>query len=257
MENILETKSLSVSFGEHDVIKDVNMEIERGKLTSIIGPNGAGKTTLFNLLSGQIAPTEGEIYFKKDNITKLSVPLRARRGIGRSFQLTNIFPELTVLENIRLAIQSSSKDYYSIFPRLSYMNRQQDEAKAAMERCMLSGKEDVLAQDLAHGEKRKLELAMLLALKTELLLLDEPTAGISIEEIPAILEVIEKIKKEGLYTIVLIEHKMEMVMHLSDTLVVLFNGELLASGNPKEIIKDQRVQTAYLGGFHRESIKTG
>ncbi|WP_226617705.1 ABC transporter ATP-binding protein [Cytobacillus firmus] len=257
MKNILETKNLSVSFGEHDVIKEVNLEIERGKLTSIIGPNGAGKTTLFNLLSGQIPPTKGEIYFKKDNITKLSVPLRARRGIGRSFQLTNIFPELTVLENIRLAIQSSSKDYYSIFPRLSSMSRQQDEAKAAMERCMLSGKEDVLAQDLAHGEKRKLELAMLLALKTELLLLDEPTAGISIEEIPAILEVIENIKKEGMYTIVLIEHKMEMVMHLSDTLVVLFNGELLASGNPREIIKDQRVQTAYLGGLHRESIKTG
>ncbi|EFV76739.1 ABC transporter ATP-binding protein [Cytobacillus pseudoceanisediminis] len=257
MEKILETKSLSVSFGEHDVIKDVSLEIERGKLTSIIGPNGAGKTTLFNLLSGQITPTNGEIYFKKDNITKLSVPLRARRGIGRSFQLTNIFPELTVLENIRLAIQSSSKDYYSILPRLSFMSRQQEEAKFAMERCMLSGKEDVLAQDLAHGEKRKLELAMLLALKTELLLLDEPTAGISIEEIPAILQVIENIKKEGMYTIVLIEHKMEMVMHLSDTLVVLFNGELLASGNPKEIIKDQRVQTAYLGGLHRESIKTG
>ncbi|MGD6903188.1 ABC transporter ATP-binding protein [Bacillus infantis] len=257
MENILVTKALSVSFGEHDVIREVNLEIERGKLTSIIGPNGAGKTTLFNLLSGQIAPTKGEIYFRKDNVTKLSVPLRARRGIGRSFQLTNIFLELTVLENIRLAIQSSSKDYYSLFPRLSFMSRQKNEAKSYMEKCMLSGKADVLAQDLAHGEKRKLELAMLLALKTELLLLDEPTAGISIEETPAILEVIENIKKEGMYTIVLIEHKMEMVMHLSDTLVVLFNGELLASGNPKEIIKDERVQTAYLGGLHRESIKTG
>ena len=126
-----------------------------------------------------------------------------------------------------------------------------------MTKCMLNGKEHVLAQDLAHRKKRKLELAMLLALKTELLLLDEPTAGISIEEIPAILEVIENIKKEDRYTIVLIEHKMEMVMHLSDILVVLFNGELLASGNPQEIIKDQRVQTAYLGGLHRESIKIG
>ena len=257
MEPILETKNLSVSFGEHDVIKDVTLKIERGRLISIIGPNGAGKTTLFNLLSGQISPTKGDIYFKNENITKLSVPLRARRGIGRSFQLTNIFPELTVLENIRLAIQSSSNDYYTILPRLSSRSRQQEEAKAFMKKCMLSGKEEVLAQDLAHGEKRKLELAMLLALKTELLLLDEPTAGISIEEVPAILEVIENIKKEGLYTIILIEHKMEMVMHLSDTLVVLFNGELLASGNPQEIIKDQRVQTAYLGGLHRESIKTG
>ncbi|MDQ0859608.1 ABC transporter ATP-binding protein [Bacillus sp. V2I10] len=257
MEKILETKNLSVSFGEHDVIKDVNLEIQRGKLISIIGPNGAGKTTLFNLLSGQITPTKGEIYFKNENVTRLSVPLKARRGIGRSFQLTNIFPELTVLENIRLAIQSSNKDFYSIFPRFSFMARQQHEAKAVMKKCMLKGKGNVLAQDLAHGEKRKLELAMLLALKTELLLLDEPTAGISIEEIPAILEVIENIKREGTHTIILIEHKMEMVMLLSDQLVVLFNGELLASGNPEEIIKDQRVQTAYLGGLHSESIKSG
>ncbi|WP_053362602.1 ABC transporter ATP-binding protein [Bacillus sp. FJAT-27251] len=257
MKPILATRNLSVSFGEHDVIKGMNLEIERGKLTSIIGPNGAGKTTLFNLLSGQVTPTKGEIYFKNEEITKLSIPLRARRGIGRSFQLTNIFPELTVLENIRLAVQSSNQDFYSIFPRFSFFSRQQEEAKAVLEKCMLTGKESVLAKDLAHGEKRKLELAMLLALKTELLLLDEPTAGISLEEIPAILDVIENIKREGTHTIVLIEHKMEMVMYLSDRLIVLFNGELLASGNPHEIIRDQRVQTAYLGGLHSESIKIG
>lgn len=254
MDFILQTRNLSVSFGEHDVIKDINLEIESGKLISIIGPNGAGKTTLFNLLSGQISPTEGQIYFQSEDVTKLSVPFRARMGIGRSFQLMNIFPELTVLENIRLAIQSSSKDFYSIFPRFSFLCRQEDEAKAFMKKCMLHGKENALAQDLSHGDKRKLELAMLLALKTELLLLDEPTAGISIEEIPVILEVIENIKKEGLYTILLIEHKIDMVMNLSDLLVVLFNGELLAIGNPKDIIKDQRVQTAYLGGLHNDSI---
>ena len=134
MEPILETKNLSVSFGEHDVIRDVTLKNRARKAHLYYRSNGAGKTTLFNLLSGQISPTKGNIYFKNENITKLSVPLRARRGIGRSFQLTNIFPELTVLENIRLAIQSSSNDYYSILPRLSSRIRQQDEAKAFMKK---------------------------------------------------------------------------------------------------------------------------
>lgn len=257
MNTILRTAGLSVSFGEHDVIKEVDLEIERGKLVSIIGPNGAGKTTLFNLISGQISPTRGEIFFKDRNVTGLSIPMRARAGIGRSFQLTNIFPELTVLENIRLSVQSAGKDYFSIFPKPGLKRRQEEEARELMETCMLKEKGDALAIDLAHGEKRKLELAMLLALKTELLLLDEPTAGISIEDIPAILEVINRIKAGGHHTIVLIEHKMDMVMHLSDRLVVLFNGELLASGDPRTIIKDERVQTAYLGGMHNESIKSG
>lgn len=257
MPAILTTNQLCVSFGEHQVINDVNLCIERGKLVSIIGPNGAGKTTLFNLISGQIKPTKGDISFNGETVTKLPVPMRVRRGIGRSFQLTNIFPELTVLENIRLSLQASGKDYYSIFPRPSLRRRQLREAQELAEKCMLSDKKEVLAQHLAHGDKRKLEIAMLLALKTELLLLDEPTAGISVDDIPAILEVIERIKREGHHTIVLIEHKMEMVLHLSDELIVLFNGELLAKGDPEDIIKDERVQTAYLGGMHSESIKSG
>ena len=257
MEKLLETRNLSVSFGEHHVIKDVNLIIQKGKFISIIGPNGAGKTTLFNLLSGQLSPTKGGIYFKERDITKLSIPDRTRLGMGRSFQLTNIFPELTVLENIRLGVQSYEKDYYRFFPRQAQYKQQQEEARHLLEAVLLNEKEDVLAKDLAHGEKRKLELAMLLALKTDLLLLDEPTAGISIEEVPAILQVIENIKTDCEKTIVLIEHKMDMVLHLSDHLIVLFQGELLAEGLPGEIMKDERVQTAYLGGLYSDTIKSG
>ncbi|SFI06702.1 MULTISPECIES: ABC transporter ATP-binding protein [unclassified Bacillus (in: firmicutes)] len=257
MEKLLETRNLCVSFGEHHVIKDVNLVISKGKFISIIGPNGAGKTTLFNLLSGQLSPTKGEVYFKERDITKLSIPDRASLGMGRSFQLTNIFPELTVLENVRLSVQSYAKDYYRFFPRPSRYKQQQEEARHLLEAVLLNEKEEVLAKDLAHGEKRKLELAMLLALKTDLLLLDEPTAGISIEEVPAILQVIENIKNDRKKTIVLIEHKMDMVLRLSDHLVVLFQGELLAEGLPEEIMKDERVQTAYLGGLYSDTIKSG
>lgn len=257
LNSLLSTNNLCVSFGKHDVIKNVNLTIPTGKLVSIIGPNGAGKTTLFNLLSGQIKPTKGEIFLKEKNITGTSIPERTRLGIGRSFQLTNIFPDFTVLENVRLGVQSANHDFFSLFPSKSKLNFQQEEARSLLQLVMLEEKVDVLAKALAHGEKRKLELAMLLALKTELLLLDEPTAGISVEEVPAILKVIENIKKSGEKTIVLIEHKIEMILHLSDQLVVLFNGELLASGIPEEIMKEERVQTAYLGGLYNESLKSG
>jgi branched-chain amino acid transport system ATP-binding protein len=257
LEALLETRNLSISFGEQEVIRDVNFKAPKGKFLSIIGPNGAGKTTLFNLLSGQLAPTKGEIYFKGQNITNLSVAERARMGIGRSFQLTNIFPELTVLENVRLAVQSQRKDFYSILPKPAKYRKQLEEARRLLDMVFLKKKEDYLAINLTHGEKRKLEIAMLLALKPNLLLLDEPTAGISVEEVPAILEVIENIKKDSENTIVLIEHKIEMVLALSDYLVVLFNGELLAEGEPGVIMQDERVQNAYLGGLsHAASGKS-
>jgi branched-chain amino acid transport system ATP-binding protein len=257
LEALLETRNLSISFGEQEVIRDVNFKAPKGKFLSIIGPNGAGKTTLFNLLSGQLAPTKGEIYFKGQNITNLSVAERARMGMGRSFQLTNIFPELTVLENVRLAVQSQRKDFYSILPKPAKYRKQLEEARRLLDMVFLKEKEDYLAINLTHGEKRKLEIAMLLALKPNLLLLDEPTAGISVEEVPAILEVIENIKKDSENTIVLIEHKIEMVLALSDYLVVLFNGELLAEGEPGVIMQDERVQNAYLGGLsHAASGKS-
>lgn len=254
MDYILETEELAVSFGEHQVIQNMNFKIPKGKFLSIIGPNGAGKTTLFNLLSGQIAPTKGKIYFKGQDITKSSISSRTQLGMGRSFQLTNIFPDLTVLENVRIAVQASVQDFFGFIPRPSKFRLQQEKAHHLLEVVYLQDRRNEIAKNLTHGEKRKLELAMLLALKSDLLLLDEPTAGISVEEVPAILEVIENIKTDKSKTIVLIEHKIDMVLHLSDYLFVLFNGELLAEGNPSEILKDERVQTAYLGGgYHAKS----
>ena len=249
-------KNLSKNYKKKEAVKNVDATLSPG-IWGLLGANGAGKTTLFNLLSGQLKPTKGEIYFKGENVTSYSIPMRTRLGIGRSFQLTNIFPELSVLENIRLAVQAEQKDFFRFIPTKKKYLGQQEEARRLLNEVMLEGKKDVLAKDLAHGEKRKLELAMLMALKTELLLLDEPTAGISVEEVPAILKVIEKIKMNGSSTIVLIEHKMDMVMHLSDQIAVLFHGELLAEGSPSEIMQNERVQNAYLGGLYHDSLKSG
>lgn len=255
MEYILETNDLSISFGEHHVIQGVNFRVPKGKFLSIIGPNGAGKTTLFNMLSGQLKPSSGSIYFKGKDITNLPPAERTRLGIGRSFQLTNIFPDLTVLENVRMSIQSAEADFFSFFPKLSTLKQQREKAIEMLEKVQLDHRADAIAINLSHGEKRKLELAMLLALETELLLLDEPTAGISVEEVPAVLEVIKNIKKDTSKTIVLIEHKIDMMLELSDYLSVLLNGTILAEGNPEKIMQDERVQTAYLGGLY--NVKSG
>ncbi|MFC0211429.1 ABC transporter ATP-binding protein [Paenibacillus chartarius] len=253
MKPILETRDLTVAFGGHTAVNGVELTVPPCHFKSIIGPNGAGKTTLFNLLSGQLKPTRGEVWFKGENITNMPPHLRTRRGLGRSFQITNVFPNLTVLENVRLAVQSRESIRFHLFRHFSAYRRLLDEAYALLDTVLLADKADSPACLLAHGEKRKLEIAMLLALDAELLLLDEPTAGISIEEVPAILEVIQAIRDRRDRSIVLIEHKMEMVLHLSDSLTVLFNGRLLADGTPEEIMRSEQVQSAYLGGLYDDA----
>ncbi|MRH43655.1 ATP-binding cassette domain-containing protein [Aquibacillus halophilus] len=254
METILESKGLSIAFGGHIAVNQISISILEKQFTSVIGPNGAGKTTLFNLLSGQLSPTAGKIFFKGQDITSFSPTDRARLGIGRSFQITNVFPNLTVLENVRLAVQSQAKVRYQIFAHYKHYKQFEEKALSLLETVLLNNKATVIASNLAHGEKRKLEIAMLLALETEVLLLDEPTAGMSIEEVPAILEVIKKIKEQGDRTIVLIEHKMDMILDLSDEVMVLFHGELLARGTPAEIMDNEKVQSAYLGGSYDEHL---
>lgn len=250
METLIETKNLTIAFGGHIAVDHVNMTVPKNQFISIIGPNGAGKTTFFNLLSGQLAPTEGEIFFHGENITKLSPTVRTRKGIGRSFQITNVFPNLSVLENVRLAVQSQAGIRYQMLVSFKKYKDLEEKAVEWLQMVMLDDKKETLASNLAHGEKRKLEIAMLLALNTEVLLLDEPTAGMSLEEVPAILDVIRRIKEKGDRTILLIEHKMDMILDLSDTVMVLFNGRLLADGTPDEIMKNETVQSAYLGGIH-------
>ncbi|TGB01020.1 ABC transporter ATP-binding protein [Halobacillus salinus] len=251
---MLETKDLTIQFGGHTAVDHVTVDIAEKQLTSIIGPNGAGKTTFFNLLSGQLSPTEGEIYFRGENITSMSTTKRSRLGIGRSFQITNVFPNLTVLENVRLAVQSKRNVRYQMMAHFLHYKKFQEEAYALLEKVLLDKKADTIAANLAHGEKRKLEIAMLLALDSEILLLDEPTAGMALEEVPAIIEVIEHIKARKEQTIVLIEHKMDMIMDLSDEVLVLFHGELLAQGTPEDIIANDIVQSAYLGGMYNERL---
>ncbi|CAG9607358.1 Arginine transport ATP-binding protein ArtM [Pseudoneobacillus rhizosphaerae] len=252
MTTLIETKDLTITFGGHIAVDGVTIAVPKNHFKSIIGPNGAGKTTFFNLLSGQLSPSKGSILFNGKDITKFTPTKRTREGIGRSFQITNVFPNLTVLENVRLAVQSQRGLRYTMFSHFKKYKDFETKSIDWLKLVLLDEKKDSLAKNLAHGEKRKLEIAMLLALETEVLLLDEPTAGMSLEEVPAILEVIKKIKEQGNRTIILIEHKMDMILDLSDSVMVLFNGRLLADGTPNEIMQNELVQSAYLGGLHDE-----
>ncbi|WP_442603459.1 ABC transporter ATP-binding protein [Paenibacillus sp. KN14-4R] len=253
MDSILETRDLTIAFGGHTAVNEVSLHIPNNHFKSIIGPNGAGKTTFFNLLSGQLKPTKGQVIFKGADVTHLPPPLRTRLGMGRSFQITNVFPNLSVFENVRLAVQSTAGVRFNLFSHFSKFKQFEEESLQLLDAVFLGAKADALAKNLAHGEKRKLEIAMLLALKSDLLLLDEPTAGISLEEVPAILDVIRSIKERRDRAIVLIEHKMEMVLDLSDSVTVLFNGRLLADGTPEDIMQNELVQSAYLGGLYDDA----
>lgn len=257
LEPIIRTENLSIQFGGHLAVDDVNFEMPAKHFKSIIGPNGAGKTTFFNLLSGELKPTQGEVFLRGKSLANVSPVERTRKGIGRSFQLTNIFPNLTVLENVRIAVQSREKVRFNFYKHYIQYKTITDEAGELLNQVLLGNKMHAIASRLSHGEKRKLEIAMLLALNTEILLLDEPTAGMSLEEVPTILEIICAIKEKGDKTILLIEHKMDMILDLSDSIMVLFNGRLLANGTPLEIMNNEIVQKAYLGGLYDEQyIKT-
>ncbi|MGV3487076.1 MAG: ABC transporter ATP-binding protein [Tuberibacillus sp.] len=249
MGALLKTEALTIAFGGHVAVNNVSFQVEENQFKSIIGPNGAGKTTLFNMLSGQLKPTSGKIWFDNKEVTHLAPADRTRLGIGRSFQLTNVFPNLTVLENVRLAVQSHAGVRFQMFRKYTRYKQFEEKAYGLLKSVFLENKAASLAKHLAHGEQRKLEIAMLLALEPRMMLLDEPTAGMSVDEVPAILEVIQRLKEEGKRTILLIEHKMDMVLELSDTMMVLHNGECIAEGTPKEIMDNDIVQTAYLGGF--------
>jgi branched-chain amino acid transport system ATP-binding protein len=245
---ILETRDLTIRFGGHVAVDHVSLRIEPFVLKSIIGPNGAGKTTLFNLMTGQYRPTEGKVLLKGKDITRMGPAERARIGMGRSFQLTNIFSTLTVLENVRVAIQARRRIGLNFWRDHLHFSVLEDEAYELLKNVLLDGKWSVPASDLTHGEQRKLEIAILLALEPEILFLDEPTAGMSLEEVPAILKILEKLKDARDRTMLLVEHKMDMIMTLSDTIAVLKDGRLIADGNPDDIYRNDEVQEAYLGG---------
>lgn len=245
---IIQTHDLTIHFGGQTAVDHVTLDIMPKTFTSIIGPNGAGKTTFFNLISGLLKPNEGQVFFRGQDITAMPADARVKQGMGRCFQITNVFPNLTALENVRLAVQSKA-GVNSLFRHYLKYKHLQNKAMEMLEKVNLSDKAGALAINLSHGDKRKLEIAIVLALEPEVVLLDEPTAGMSLEEVPIILDLLAKLKEEGRHTIMLVEHKMDMVLSLSDEIVVLFNGGLLDKGRPEAIMKNEQVQKAYLGGM--------
>ncbi|MBW6464873.1 MAG: ABC transporter ATP-binding protein [Brevefilum sp.] len=249
---ILEAKNLTKAFGGLVAVDDVSINIQAKTMHAIIGPNGAGKTTLFNLLSGVMPPTQGEVFYKGENITSLPPYKRAHLGIGRSYQITNIFPNLTVLENIRLAAQAKGRDNFKLFRRADEFQQYIDQAQEVMETVDLAGRAYFLARDLTHGEKRKLELGIMLACDPELLLFDEPTAGMSSEQVPELIDIINRIVQRHERTAILVEHRMDMVMSISDVVTVMNQGRILAEGSPGEIANNKQVQIAYLGDLYGE-----
>ena len=248
---IIETRDLTISFGGHVAVDRVCLRVEPFAVKSIIGPNGAGKTTLFNLISGQYKPTAGTVLFKGQDVTRLNPAGRTKLGLGRSFQLTNIFPSLTVLENVRLSLQSKASVGLVFWKHYRNYSELEDRAYELLKQVLLENRWADETATLTHGEQRKLEIAILLGLDPEVLLLDEPTAGMSLEEVPAILELIREIKAARNRTILLVEHKFDMIMALSDTIAVLKDGALLCDDTPQAVACNQQVQEAYLGGGMR------
>ncbi|MEO7116290.1 MAG: ABC transporter ATP-binding protein [Caldimonas sp.] len=244
---MLETKGLTIRFGGHVAVDDVSCAFAPGTLTAIVGPNGAGKTTYFNLISGQLRASAGSVWLRGKDITAEPVSERTHLGLGRAFQLTQLFPNLSVLENVRLAVQSRRKEGLSLFS--VWLDRQDIVRRAheLVERVRLAGREHAAASSLPHGDQRKLEVAMLMALEPRVYMFDEPTAGMSTADVPVILELIRDLKRQSDKTILLVEHKMDVVRELADRIVVLHNGQLVADGEPEAVIASPVVRQAYLG----------
>jgi branched-chain amino acid transport system ATP-binding protein len=244
---LLQVENVSKRFGSLFAVDNVSMRVEAGEFRAVIGPNGAGKTTFFNLISGFLSASSGRIIFDGQDITGLLPARRVWRGIARTFQITEVFPELTTRENLRIAVEVACG--YRLRPWLSRDAAGEVDARVAelLELSGLGGRADRLVGELSHGDQRATEIMMALALKPRLLLLDEPTAGMGEQETYDIVQLIRKLHKDQNLTAVLIEHDMRVVFHLADRIMVLAEGKLLAEGTPEEIARDEAVQAAYLG----------
>jgi branched-chain amino acid transport system ATP-binding protein len=245
--SLLATRSLGLDIGGATIVADVSLEISEGELLGIIGPNGAGKTSLFNLLSGIYRPTAGSIELGGRDITGDRPYRRTRLGLGRTFQVSNVFPLLTVLENVRLSAEARLGGTMRIWRRATWVREALDRAGWALERVGLGGRQQATAGQLAHGEKRKLELAMLLAADPRVILLDEPMAGVSAEDVPELVELIRSVHRDEHKTVLIVEHHMEVVTGLAERIAVMHHGALLACDTPQAIMADETVQAAYLG----------
>jgi branched-chain amino acid transport system ATP-binding protein len=244
---ILATRDLGLDIGGARIVADVSLEVRDGELVGIIGPNGAGKTTLFNLLSGLARPTRGRIVLDGRDITGMPPYRRTQAGLGRSFQVSSVFPLLTVGENVRLAAEARLGGALSVVRRAARFRPALERAASALERVGLVARTGSPAGMLSHGDKRKLELAMLLAGDPRVILLDEPMAGVSVEDVDGLTALIRAVHADEGRTVLLVEHRMEVVVGLAERIAVMHHGALLAFDTPERVMADETVQTAYLG----------
>ncbi len=245
--SLLETQDLSIRFGGHVAVDRVSCRFDAGTLTAIVGPNGAGKTTYFNLISGQLQATQGRVLLQGDDVSALGAPQRTRKGLGRAFQLTQLFAHLSVAENVRLAVQARHGGGMDLWSLWRDHRAWIDQADQLLDQVRLLDKRDLAAASLPHGDQRKLEVALLMALEPKVYMFDEPTAGMSVDEVPVVLDLIRQLKTRSDCAILLVEHKMDVVRELADRVVVLHNGQCVADGDPPTVMASAVVQSAYLG----------
>ena len=248
MTALLETRGLGRAFGALQAVAGVSLTVQPEEVRAVIGPNGAGKTTLFHLISGLLAPTAGDVLFRGEDVTALPAPARCRRGISRTFQITSIFPELSVLENVRMAVQLQGGGNFRLVGGRATLEASERRARASLDALGLIDRAAEQATTLPHGDQRLLEIAMAVAQEPALLLLDEPTQGLSPEDTVATVAVIRQVARRQHLTILLVEHDMDVVFDLADRISVLHFGQLIAEGTPNEIRANVEVQRAYLGG---------
>ena len=244
---MLQTNNLTIRFGGHVAVDHVSCAFQPGTLTAIVGPNGAGKTTYFNLISGQLRASEGSVWLGGVDISRHAASARTHAGLGRAFQLTQLFPNLSVLENVRLAVQARRQQGLNLWSVWLDLRATLARAMELVDRVNLSDRAGATASSLPHGDQRKLEVAMLMALEPSVFMFDEPTAGMSSSDVPVILDLIRMLKADATKTVLLVEHKMDVVRELADRIVVLHNGRLVADGEPEVVIASPIVQQAYLG----------
>jgi branched-chain amino acid transport system ATP-binding protein len=244
---ILATRSLGLDIGGATIVADVDLEVREGEFLGIIGPNGAGKTSLFNLLSGLYRPTAGDIELDGRAITHDPPFRRTRAGLGRTFQISSVFPLLPVLENARLAAEAALGGTLRIWRRASWVREALERARWALNRVGLDHRRDALAGSLAHGDKRKLELAMLLSAHPRVILLDEPMAGVSLEDIPVLTALIQSVQQEEGKTVLMVEHHIEVVTGVAERIAVMHHGRMLAVDTPERVMANETVQSAYVG----------
>jgi branched-chain amino acid transport system ATP-binding protein len=244
---ILATRNLGLDIGGATIVADVGLEVPEGEFLGIIGPNGAGKTSLFNLLSGLYRPTAGGVELAGRDVTREAPHKRTELGLGRTFQISSVFPRLSALENVRLAAEAKLGGTMRLWRRAVWVREALERARWALGRVGLSAREGAAAGALSHGDKRKLELAMLLALDPRVILLDEPMAGVSAEDVPGLVEVIRSVHEGERKTVLMVEHHIDVVTGLAQRIAVMHHGALLAVDTTENVMRNEAVQAAYLG----------